>query len=168
MRKLMLLSFGVILISPSLVVCKSAIARSDATVTTGPAHNVTSVGATLTGTVDPDGTSTVAQFQYGTTTSYGSATSWMTMGAGTTTVGASQPIAGLRPSTTYHYRIVGKDATNSAGVVRGADAAFTTATVDTSPPSTPTGLVASGQTSSSITLSWKASTDNVGVTGYNT
>jgi hypothetical protein len=37
---------------------------------------------------------------------------------------------------------------------------------DTTPPSAPTGLAASGTTSSSTTLSWGASTDNVGVTGY--
>jgi hypothetical protein len=35
-------------------------------------------------------------------------------------------ISGLRPSTTYHYRLV---ATNDAGTSRGADAAFTTAGV---------------------------------------
>ncbi|HEY7483105.1 MAG TPA: cellulose binding domain-containing protein [Streptosporangiaceae bacterium] len=37
---------------------------------------------------------------------------------------------------------------------------------DTSPPSTPGTLTASGTTSSSVNLSWGASTDNVGVTGY--
>ncbi len=37
---------------------------------------------------------------------------------------------------------------------------------DTTPPSTPTGLSASGTTSTSTNLSWNASTDNVGVTGY--
>jgi len=37
---------------------------------------------------------------------------------------------------------------------------------DTTPPSAPTGLTASGTTSSSTTLSWAASTDNVGVAGY--
>lgn len=37
---------------------------------------------------------------------------------------------------------------------------------DTTPPSTPTGLTASGVTSTSVNLSWNASTDNVGVTGY--
>lgn len=37
---------------------------------------------------------------------------------------------------------------------------------DTSPPSTPTGLSTSGVTSSSVNLSWNASSDNVGVTGY--
>ncbi len=38
--------------------------------------------------------------------------------------------------------------------------------VDTTPPTTPGTLTASGVTSSSVTLSWGASTDNVAVTGY--
>jgi chitinase len=37
---------------------------------------------------------------------------------------------------------------------------------DTTPPSAPTNLAASATTSSSVSLSWSASTDNVGVTGY--
>jgi chitinase len=37
---------------------------------------------------------------------------------------------------------------------------------DTSPPSVPTGLRSTGVTSSSVSLAWTASTDNVGVTGY--
>lgn len=39
-------------------------------------------------------------------------------------------------------------------------------TADTIAPSTPTNLAASGTTSVATTLSWTASTDNVGVTGY--
>ena len=38
---------------------------------------------------------------------------------------------------------------------------------DVTPPSTPTGLTATAISSSQIDLSWTASTDNVGVTGYN-
>ncbi|MCC3216448.1 endonuclease [Chryseobacterium sp. X308] len=38
---------------------------------------------------------------------------------------------------------------------------------DTHAPTTATGLNVSGTTSSSISLAWNASTDNVGVTGYN-
>ncbi|WP_347174389.1 endonuclease [Polaribacter uvawellassae] len=38
---------------------------------------------------------------------------------------------------------------------------------DTEAPTTPTNVVASNQTTTSIDLSWTASTDNVGVTGYN-
>ncbi len=37
---------------------------------------------------------------------------------------------------------------------------------DTQAPSTPTGLTSTGKTSSSVSLSWSAATDNVGVTGY--
>jgi endoglucanase len=39
-------------------------------------------------------------------------------------------------------------------------------TPDTQAPTTPTGLTVTGTTSSSVSLSWTASTDNVGVTGY--
>jgi len=38
---------------------------------------------------------------------------------------------------------------------------------DTTPPTTPTGLSASNETETTIDLSWNASSDNVGVTGYN-
>ncbi len=37
---------------------------------------------------------------------------------------------------------------------------------DTQAPSVPTGLAVTGATSTSVTLGWNASTDNVGVTGY--
>ena len=43
---------------------------------------------------------------------------------------------------------------------------FTTPGGDTSPPTAPTNLTATGHTSSSVSLSWTASTDNVGVVGY--
>lgn len=38
--------------------------------------------------------------------------------------------------------------------------------VDTTPPTVPSGLRATGTTSNSVTLAWNASTDNVGVAGY--
>jgi hypothetical protein len=38
--------------------------------------------------------------------------------------------------------------------------------VDLTPPSTPANLAVTGTTSSSVSLSWSASTDDVGVTGY--
>jgi chitodextrinase len=37
---------------------------------------------------------------------------------------------------------------------------------DTTPPAAPGGLTVTGHTSSSVSLSWNTSTDNVGVTGY--
>ncbi|OUD36338.1 endonuclease [Flavobacterium sp. FPG59] len=40
-------------------------------------------------------------------------------------------------------------------------------TTDTTAPSTPTSLTSTAKTTTSVTLAWNASTDNVGVTGYN-
>src|SRR5437867_212659 len=51
---------------------------------------------------------------------------------------------------------------HSAGIVLKT----AVAPVDTTAPSTPAGLSASAVSSSQINLSWSASTDNVGVTGY--
>lgn len=46
-------------------------------------------------------------------------------------------------------------------------AAVTTPSADTTPPSVPTGLAATLASATQVNLSWNASTDNVGVTGYN-
>jgi bacillolysin len=57
-------------------------------------------------------------------------------------------------------------ATTNAFYSVGIGAAYA-GTADTTAPSTPTNLAASGTTSTSTNLAWTASTDNVGVTGYN-
>ena len=63
---------------------------------------------------------------------------------------------------------LGVDAYDAAGnhSAQAVTAIATSACPDTTPPSTPTGLATSGITQTSITLSWTASTDNVGVAGY--
>jgi chitodextrinase len=77
---------------------------------------------------------------------------------------------GLTCGTTYTFAIEAYDAAGNAS--DGAQATGSTATAacsgsgDTQAPSAPAGLVASGQTQTAITLSWSASTDNVGVAGY--
>ncbi len=59
-------------------------------------------------------------------------------------------------------------ATTNAWYAVGVGAAYTGGlTTDTTAPSVPKSLTASGTTSSSTNLSWIASTDNVAVTGYN-
>jgi Zn-dependent metalloprotease/chitodextrinase len=58
-------------------------------------------------------------------------------------------------------------ATTNAWYAVGVGAAYSGGGSDTTPPSTPTNLAASGTTSSSTNLTWTASTDNVAVTGYN-
>ena len=59
-------------------------------------------------------------------------------------------------------------ATSGHGTDRKSLASFTVTgtTVDTQAPSAPSNLASSGKTSSSVSLTWSASTDNVGVTGY--
>lgn len=80
-------------------------------------------GATLKGSVTPNGAATTYRFEYGTTDSYGLTTSERDAGSGTDPVAVSVPVTGLTSDTTYHVRIV---ATNAAGVTRSSDRTFRT------------------------------------------
>jgi chitodextrinase len=79
---------------------------------------------------------------------------------------------GLSPSTSYTYRVSAYDAAGNASPQSATASATTGASSggggppDTIAPSTPTGLSATAISSSQINLSWKASTDNIGVAGY--
>ncbi|NDI35828.1 fibronectin type III domain-containing protein [Chengkuizengella sediminis] len=80
----------------------------------------------------------------------------------------STTINGLSADTTYTFTVTAKDA---AGNESSSSNAITVTTDISDPtdeiaPSTPTNLQVTGQSTSSISLSWSASTDNVGVTGY--
>lgn len=90
-----------------------------AAVTTGPAENVTTSGAKVTGTVNPGGAQTTYHFEYGTTSSYGINTPDNDAGAGSADLGVSAQLSGLTAQTTYHYRLV-------AGGVNGQDRTFKT------------------------------------------
>jgi hypothetical protein len=105
----------------------------------GVASNVSSSGATLHGTVNPEGPSAEWYFEYGESTSYGSST---TPGNLTSTGEVSTVIEGLKPGTVYHYRLV---AANSRGAGKSSDGAFVTQAVVG-------GLPASGVTQFSATL----------------
>jgi chitodextrinase len=82
-----------------------------------------------------------------------------------TSPGTSYAFGGLSCGTAY---TLGVAAVDDAGNVSGtATTAVTTAACsDTSAPSVPTGLATSAVTQAAATLSWKAASDNVGVTGY--
>ena len=56
---------------------------------------------------------------------------------------------------------------NLPGEVEDYSISITAPVLDTQAPTAPTTLAASGITTSALTLTWNASTDNVGVTGYN-
>ncbi|HYM46351.1 MAG TPA: hypothetical protein VES65_09380 [Solirubrobacteraceae bacterium] len=76
-------------------------------VVTGSAQHVRGSTALLTGLVFPAGTETSCYFQYGTTTAYGSQTPTLAAGNGIAKVPVGQPVSGLTPGLTYHYRLVG-------------------------------------------------------------
>jgi chitodextrinase len=69
-------------------------------------------------------------------------------------------------STLYSYTVQAMDGAGNASGQSTALILTTPATVDTTAPSTPTGLSATAVSPSQINLSWQASTDNVAVTGY--
>ncbi|MDQ3870464.1 MAG: M36 family metallopeptidase, partial [Chloroflexota bacterium] len=100
----------------------TTLALPDAVTTAASA--ITTTGATLNGAIDPNGTATDYRFEYGTTASYGMQTPTESGGAGPDPVARSAPIAGLQPSTDYHYRVVALR--GGAVVATGADASFTT------------------------------------------
>lgn len=74
---------------------------------------------------------------------------------------------GLTPNTTYSFTVEAMDAAgNLSGQSSAASATTLVAVPDTTVPTLPTSLVATATSSSNISLTWIASTDNVGVTGY--
>jgi hypothetical protein len=107
--------------------CNSSLPPPSApAVTTGAASGVTNTAATLNGTVNPEGAATTYQFQYGTSTSYGSVmpASPANAGSGSSAIGESAGLSGLSAGTTYDYRLV---ATNATGTTDGSNQTFTTA-----------------------------------------
>ena len=68
--------------------------------------------------------------------------------------------------TTYSYTVQALDGMGNASGQSTAAIVSTPATVDTTAPSTPTGLTANAVSAFQVDLSWSASTDNVAVTGY--
>src|SRR5262249_35744605 len=91
-----------------------------------------------------------------------SCTDFAQIGTPTTT---SYSDTGRSASTTYRYQVRAKDAANNLSSYSSI-ASATTQAPDTTAPTLPTSLVASAVSSNQINLSWTASTDNVGVTGY--
>ncbi|NOQ27947.1 MAG: T9SS type A sorting domain-containing protein [Bacteroidales bacterium] len=84
------------------------------------------------------------------------------------TANTTYNVTGLTESTSYTFYVKAKDAANNVSTASTTINVTTdTPFVDTEAPTVPGGLSSSSITETTFTLSWTASTDNVGVTGYN-
>ncbi|MGB0091240.1 MAG: fibronectin type III domain-containing protein, partial [Solirubrobacteraceae bacterium] len=82
-----------------------------------------------------------------------------------TPAGTTYKDTSVSASTSYSYRVRATDAAGNLSPYSNT-AGATTPTPDTTPPSQPGTLTATAVSSSEMDLSWGASTDNVGVSGY--
>jgi hypothetical protein len=93
------------------------------TLSTDAPIGLSTTGASLVGSVNPNGTETTYHFEYGTSPAYGSRTPDTGVGAATTPAGVIASIEDLQPATTYHLRLV---ASNASGTSASPDREFTT------------------------------------------
>lgn len=80
--------------------------------------------------------------------------------------GTSTSDTALSSATYYCYAVLAYDSAGNESVLSSEACATTGTSSDVSAPIIPTGLSASAVSSSQIDLSWNASSDNVGVVGY--
>jgi subtilase family serine protease len=112
---------------------------------------LTQTSATLNAKVNPDGQAvTECEFEYGTSTTYGSSVPCKSLpGSGTSPVAVSANVTALTPNTEYHFRIVTK---NAGGTIEGVDVTFHTLKV--AAPSVETKAASGiGETSATLNAS---------------
>ena len=117
-------------------------------VTTGTATAVGISEATLNAVVNANNENTTVTFEYGLTMAYGTTvTADQSPVTGPVNTAVSKTITGLTFSTTYHYRVVGQ---NASGTTYGVNQSFTTAAADPDAPTAvtnaPTGVGTTGAT----------------------
>ena len=83
-----------------------------------------------------------------------------------TVSGVSFGDTGRTPGASYSYRVSAIDAAGNESAQAAAVSARTADLTDTEDPSVPAGLQVGAITTTTLHLSWTASTDNRGVTGY--
>jgi chitodextrinase len=92
-----------------------------------------------------------------------SCTSFTPIATATTTTFSD---SGLPAATTYRYRVRARDAVPNYSAYSSIQIATTQGSTDTVSPTAPSSLSGSAMSSSEVSLTWPASTDNVAVTSY--
>ncbi|HCT75547.1 MAG TPA: chitinase, partial [Micromonosporaceae bacterium] len=125
---------------------------------TSPSKTATSISLSWNAATDNVGIAGYNIYRNGATTPTA-----QTSGTGTT-----HTDSGLAASTTYTYTVKARDAAGNISAAYSNQISVTTNAGggDTSPPTTPGNFRVTSSTNTSIALAWNASTDNVGVTGY--
>ncbi len=118
------------------------------------ASNVEQTTLTLTWNAATDNVGVTGYDVYQGSTNLGSVT-------GTTT-----NVTGLTASTAYQFSVIAKDAAGNESAASNTVNVTTADAPDTQAPTAPAGLAASNVEQTTLTLTWNAATDNVGVTGY--
>jgi hypothetical protein len=98
------------------------------------AKGVTATGAVLSGEIDPQDRETAYRFEYGETAAYGAQTPQASAGDSDLWRPVSSRVGGLKPGTTYHFRLV---ASSDKGSTAGEDRTFTTAATPGDPAPKP-------------------------------
>ena len=101
------------------------------TVTTSPATNQNANGATVNGTVNPNGSPVTVYFEYGLSQFYGVQTASKSVAGDRRVHTVSSTLSGLEANQTYHYRLVARDA--SGRTVVGRDMTFRTGAAGAAP-----------------------------------
>lgn len=140
----------------------SGTSNGDQTAPTAPSNlsvsNIAANSATISWSASSDNVGVTGYRIFNGTTQIGSTTGALTYN-----------LTGLSANTAYNITVKAIDAAGNVSAASNA-AAFTTPNIsgpDTTAPTAPSGLhVMGSSTHNSVPLMWNASTDNVGVTGY--
>ncbi len=116
------LAIGVSALVPVAALASTGSSR-DPGVKVGPATNVTQTTVMLHGAVNPDGHFTQYQFQYYLNPHVWKISATKDAGTGTQFIAAAAKLTGLKPGTTYTYRLV---AQNGVGTIPTHWRSFTT------------------------------------------
>ena len=98
---------------------------------TASAAAVGETTAHLSTRVNANSSATEVHFEYGMSAGYGTATAQTSIVSGTLAQESSVDLTGLKPGTTYHFRVVG---VNEFGTGTSSDQTFTTQRAPTRPP----------------------------------